>query len=107
MTARTFVILSCDVHRYAPGCQEHHQVLVKCIRSAEAQARLEAETVGWVWERHGTGPDAQMLDACPSCSAARFAGVVGPRDAGEIEACPPTPPCGGADAGLGVPPAGR
>jgi hypothetical protein len=91
MTARTFVVLSCDVRRYAAGCHERYEVLVKGAGSAEAQARIEAETAGWVRERHGMGPDAEILDSCPSCSAARFARVVGPHDAGEFEALPADP----------------
>jgi hypothetical protein len=85
VTARTFVVLSRDVRRHAPGCHERYEVPVEGAGSAEARARIEAETVGWVRERHGTGADARILDACPGCSGARFAGVVGPHDAAEIE----------------------
>jgi hypothetical protein len=91
MTARTFVVLSCDGRRHAAGCHERYEVLIKGAGSAEAQARIEDETAGWVRERHGTGPEAEILDCCPGNSAARFAGVVGPHDAGEIEALPSTP----------------
>jgi hypothetical protein len=91
MTARTFVVLGCDVRRHITGCHERYEVRIKDPESAEARARIEAETAGWVRERHGTGPDARILDCCPSCSAARFAGVVGPRDAAEIEALPADP----------------
>ena len=91
MTARTFVVLSCDVRRYAAGCHERYEVLIKGAGTPEAQARIEAETVGWVRERHRTGADARILDACPSCSGARFAGVVGPHDTEEIEALPANP----------------
>jgi hypothetical protein len=66
-------------------------VPVEGAGNAEARARIEAETVGWVRERHGTGVGAKTPDCCPSCCAARFAGGVGPHDAGEIEAQPADP----------------
>jgi hypothetical protein len=91
VTARTFVVLSCDVRRHIAGCHERYEVRIKGPGSPEAQARIEAETAGWVRERHGSGPEARILDCCPSCSAARFAGVIGPHDTEEIEALPANP----------------
>jgi hypothetical protein len=39
---------------------------------------------------------AWVLDCCPGCSAARFAGVVGPTTPGRSRPYPPIAPCGGA-----------
>jgi hypothetical protein len=91
VTARTSVVVSCDVRRHIAGCHERYEVRIEDAGSAEARARIEAETAGRVRERHGTGPDARILDSCPSRSAARFAGVVGPQDTEEIEALPADP----------------